>query len=275
MEILEATLFLALLAGLLSLILVVVSRKFAVQENPLTAAVDDILPQYNCGACGFPGCAGFARHMAENRDPDGLCIPGGPELAKQIAGLLGMEVKKTVPVVAHVFCRGSNSRAVNNGLYLGLKDCVAADLVNAAVKVCPAGCLGYGSCVDACAFDAITIIDGIATILEDKCIACGKCIDACPRHLIRLVPKGGKVCVECHTQDRGGPVKKYCQVGCTTCQLCVKKCPEEAISLQDSRITIDFEKCTLCMTCVEVCPQHTIEAVAMGDAPSQNAEVQL
>ncbi len=263
MEILSATLFLAMLAGLLSVVLVFASKKFAVEENPLTTAIEEVLPQYNCGACGFPGCSGFAQYMADNRDPNALCTPGGPVLAKRIAKLLGMEAVEAAPTVAHIFCKGSDSKAVNQGRYIGIADCVAADLVTSATKVCPAGCLGLGSCTRACAFDAIVTEDGIARIIEEKCVACKKCVDACPRHLIRMVPKGEKVAVECSTRDKGATVKKYCEVGCIACQKCVKECPEQAISLVNSVITIDHSKCTLCGSCIPVCPQSTILALEL------------
>jgi len=262
-EILEATLFLAALAGFLSVMLVVAARRFSVEEDPLVGQVNEILPQYNCGACGFPGCAGFAGHLVASRDPAAVCIPGGPELARRIGALLGMEVKEPEPTVAHVFCKGTDSLAVNTGEYLGLRDCVAADLVNSATKECPAGCLGLGSCVVACQFDAIRVSDGIAEIIEEKCVACAKCVAACPRSLIRMVPKGAKVCVECSTPGRGVPVKKYCKVGCITCMLCVKNCPEKAISLVRDVIVIDHAKCARHFKCIEVCPQKCILTVQL------------
>jgi electron transport complex protein RnfB len=257
-EILEATLFLAMLAGLLSVVLVVVSKKFAVEENPLVGAIDEILPQYNCGACGFPGCAGFAQHLVSNRDPNALCIPGGQDLAKQIAAMLGMEAAQAEPVVAHVFCQGRDGVAINEGRYVGLQDCIAADMVTSATKVCPRGCLGLGSCLRACDFGAIVIEDGIARIIEEKCVACKKCVGACPRTIIRMVPSGEKVAVECNTRDKGATVKKYCQVGCIACQKCVKTCPEGAIALVGGVITIDHGQCTLCGSCIPVCPQVSI-----------------
>jgi len=263
-EILEATLFLAALAGLLSVMLVVASKRFAVEEDPLVGQVSEILPQYNCGACGFPGCAGFAGHLVSSRDPEAVCIPGGPELAKRIGALLGMAVKETTPTAAHVFCKGTDGRAVSTGEYIGLKDCIAADLVNAATKECPSGCLGLGSCVRACQFDAIRITDGIAEVIEDKCVACGKCVAACPRHLIRMEPEGSKVCVECSTRGRGAGVKKYCQVGCIKCMLCVKNCPEKAISLVNEVIVIDHAKCKRHFKCIAVCPQKCILTVKLA-----------
>ncbi len=258
MAIVEATLFLALLAGLLSVVLVFASKKFAVEENPLIAEIDEILPQYNCGACGFPGCAGFAQHVVVNRDPNATCTPGGSDLAKEIAGLLGMEVAEKAPIVAHVYCKGSDSVAKSEGRYLGLQDCVAADLVTSATKVCPSGCLGLGSCVRVCDFDALALQDGIVHVLEENCVACVKCVATCPRTLIRMVPKGEKVAVECSTKDKGATVKKYCSLGCIACMKCVKTCPEEAISLVNGAVTVDHEKCVLCGDCIPVCPQSTI-----------------
>ena len=254
MVLLKAAIFLALLAGFLSVVLVLVSKKFAVEEDPLVGDVDEALPQYNCGACGFPGCAGFAKYLVESRDPAALCVPGGPELQKK----LGMEVKEATPTVAHVFCKGTNSKAKQDGEYFGIQDCVAADLINAAPKSCPFGCMGLGSCVEACAFDAIHVVDGIAEVIEENCVACGACVKACTRGLISMIPQGPLVVVECRSKDKGAGVKRYCEVGCITCQLCVKKCPEKAIALTDGLIVIDPEKCTLCGTCIEVCPQNTI-----------------
>ncbi len=272
MEILEATLFLALLAGLLSVMLVVASRRFAVEEDPLIGQVNETLPQYNCGACGFPGCSGFAGHVVASRDPNAVCIPGGPELARRIGALLGMEVKVTAPTAAHVFCKGTNGVAVAAGEYIGLKSCIAADLVNAATKECPSGCLGLGSCVDACQFGAIRIIDGIAEIVEDKCVACAKCVAACPRNLIRMEPKGSKVCVECSTKGRGAAVKKYCQVGCIKCMLCVKNCPEKAIALVNETIVIDHARCKRHFQCIAVCPQKCILAIQLEVPELSKAE---
>ncbi len=253
-----AALFLAGLAGALALVLVVTARKFAVEENPLIKEVEGVLPQYNCGGCGFPGCSGFARFIVETKDPDAACPPGGPDTRKRVAGILGMEAKESVPTVAHVFCKGSDSKALNEGEFFGLKECTAADLVTAATKVCPYGCMGYGSCVEACTFGAIRVVDGIAEVIEEKCVACGACVKTCPRGLIAMIPQGERVYCECKSKDRGAQVKKYCQVGCITCQLCVKACPEQAISLQNDLITIDQGKCTRCGACILKCPQHSI-----------------
>jgi electron transport complex protein RnfB len=262
-----AALFLGALGALLAALLIVVSKRFAVEEDPRMAQVAEVLPQYNCGGCGFPGCAGFARHMVETRDPDGFCPPGGMATKGKIASLLGMEVKDSVPLTAQVRCRGSNSMATREGLYVGVPDCLAADLVLGGDKVCPFGCLGLGSCSKACQFDAIRMVDGLAIINEDKCVACKKCVAACPRGIIAMLPKGQRVVVDCNSKDRGVTVKAYCKVGCYTCLLCVKKCPEKAISLVNELIVIDQDKCTRCGICIGVCPQKTINGYHGVEAP--------
>jgi RnfABCDGE-type electron transport complex B subunit len=271
-ETLGAALFLAALAGFLSVVLVVVARKFAVEGNPLVAEVEEALPQYNCGACGFPGCSGFARYLVETRSPDAKCTPGGPDLQKRLASILGMEVGESTPTVAHVFCRGTDKEALNEGEYFGIRDCVAADLVDCGTKVCPFGCLGLGSCAVACQFDAIRMEDGVAVIIEAECVACGQCVKACPRGLISMIPQGKRVLVECRTRDKGAQVKKYCKVGCITCQLCVKACPEQAIRLEGDFIVVDESKCTLCGACIQKCPQRTIHPLHWVFTPDKTTE---
>lgn len=273
MELVLPALFLALLGALLSAVLVFASRKFAVAQNPLQNRIEQLLPQYNCGACGYPGCSQFAQYLVDSRDEDAFCPPGGPETLRMLHNILGILGDKEVrQFVAHVFCAGTDSAAARMGLYVGIADCEAADAVAAGTKVCPYGCLGLGSCVKACQFGAIEIRDGIAVIIEEKCVGCKACIAACPRKLIRMIPKGTKVTLDCSTPDKGAMVKRYCKVGCISCVRCVKVCPAAAIPTMDRRLIIDHDKCTLCGKCIAVCPQNTING--LGVEPAQEAEVQ-
>ncbi|MBN3038239.1 MAG: 4Fe-4S binding protein [Candidatus Omnitrophica bacterium] len=45
---------------------------------------------------------------------------------------------------------------------------------------------------------------------------------------------------------------------CTGCEVCVKKCPVEAISMQDEKAEINMEECIHCGTCHSVCPQEAV-----------------
>ncbi|MBM4372017.1 MAG: 4Fe-4S binding protein, partial [Deltaproteobacteria bacterium] len=212
-------------------------------------------------------------------DPEALCPPGGLGTQARIAEILGLTVTGRAPRAAQVRCRGTDAQAESLGTYVGIRDCTAADLVGGGHKVCPFGCLGLGTCVAACQFGALSIRDGIAVVDEEVCTGCTKCVAACPRGIITMLDKGPRVVVDCHSPDKGAQVKKYCKVGCFTCMICVKKCPEKAISLVDNRITIDPGKCTRCGICIEACPQGTINGyhgagVRPAQAGAADAEVQ-
>ena len=100
-------------------------------------------------------------------------------------------------------------------------------------KGCAYGCLGYGSCVDACPFDAIHIVDGIAVVDKEACKACGKCVDACPKHLIELIPYKQKTFVQCNSNEKGKALMDVCQVGCIGCRLCERNCEAGAITVNN------------------------------------------
>lgn len=73
---------------------------------------------------------------------------------------------------------------------------------NGGSKACTYGCMGYGSCVKACEFDAIHVVDGIAVVDKEKCKACGKCVATCPRNLIELIPYDAPLTVNCASRIR-------------------------------------------------------------------------
>ena len=125
-------------------------------------------------------------------------------------------------------------------------------------KSCNHGCLGYGNCVNACPFDAIHIINGIAKVDEAACKACGKCIEACPKGLIELIPATAKTRVACFSKDAGPVAMKTCDSACIGCGICVKNCPAEAIKVENFVAHIDYDKCTNCGTCVSKCPKKAI-----------------
>ena len=89
---------------------------------------------------------------------------------------------------------------------------------------CEYGCLGFGDCVEACAFDAMEMIDGLPKIELSKCVGCGKCVKACPRGIIELMPadSANLVIVACSSKEKGPVVRKICPVGCIGCKICEK-----------------------------------------------------
>ena len=245
------------LGALLSTVLMVAARKFAVVQDPLVEAVEGALPNANCGGCGCAGCHDFAVKMVATRDEKLFCPPGGKATSEKVGLLLGLKVEGQDPPVAVVLCRGCRGVASFAGEYGGLQDCRAAALVQGATKVCPYGCVGLGSCVRSCSYGAIRIVDGIAVVEPKKCIGDGACVKACPRGIIRMAPSAARVWVGCVSHDPGKPVRGYCGVGCIGCKLCVKACKFDAMQFGDNVARVD-EKCTLCGACVAACPRKVI-----------------
>jgi len=129
---------------------------------------------------------------------------------------------------------------------------------NGGPKGCTYGCMGYGSCVKACPFDAIHIVNGIAVVDKGKCKACGKCVAVCPRHLIEIIPYKSNYTVNCSSNDKGKDVMSACSVGCIGCMLCTKQCEFGAITVENNIAHIDYSKCTGCGKCAEKCPKKII-----------------
>jgi electron transport complex protein RnfB len=155
-------------------------------------------------------------------------------------------------------CSGTYDLAREKYDYDGIPDCIAANRLAGGSKACPNGCLGLGTCVKNCKFDAIKIINGVAAVDYEKCTACGMCAAACPKMIIKLIPFSATHWVGCMSSDRGTVTKKYCAVGCVACKLCEKKCPVGAIKINDYTASINYEKCTSCRDCEQSCPRRVI-----------------
>ena len=91
-------------------ILASADKKFAMEENPLIGEVKEALPQGQCGACGFAGCAKYAEAVVLDPNvPPNLCVPGKAEVATVVAKLTGKVAEATEPKYAHIKCRGGNA----------------------------------------------------------------------------------------------------------------------------------------------------------------------
>lgn len=234
------------------------SRKFAVEVDPKIEEIIAHLPGANCGACGFPGCSGYADAVVKSGAKTNLCTPGGESVAEQVAKIMGMKpLAGGERMVAVVQCRGDNEKAPKRYNYAGITNCHAAQIIMGGDKACVYGCLGYGTCVEACPFNAMKMgDDGLPIVIEEKCTACGLCVSACPRGIMKLIPVAQKIFIGCVSLDKGRAVKEVCKVGCTGCTLCAnpKTTPSGSIRMKGNLPEIinvtadDLEKA------VEKCP---------------------
>ena len=147
---------------------------------------------------------------------------------------------------------------------------LASLLLGGGPNACAYGCLGFGSCVKACPFGAMSIQDGVAHVDHELCVGCMKCAEACPKNLIIKVPYAAQVTVPCNSQEKGAALRKYCDVGCIGCKICEKACEHDAIHVVDNLARIDYTKCTSCGQCVAKCPRHLIQDARLT-APAQSA----
>lgn len=259
------TIIVLLLLGLVSSILLfVVSKKFEVHEDPRIGEVSEVLPQANCGGCGFPGCAAFASACVGSDNLEGLFCPvGGSPVMNKVSDILGMATTTAEPLIAVVRCNGTCEARPRTNVYDGAANCRIASALYKGDTDCSWGCLGHGDCVVACGFDAIHMNKDtlLPEVVEDKCVACGACVKACPKTIIELRKKGPKnrrIFVSCVNKDKGGVAAKACKSACIGCSKCFKECKFEAITMADNLSYIDHTKCRLCRKCVSVCPTHAI-----------------
>lgn len=261
-SILIATAILAVLGLFVGLFLGFASNKFAVKVDEREQAVREVLPGNNCGGCGFAGCDALAKAIVQGDAPVNACPVGGAAAAEKIASVMGVEVGASEKKAAYVKCSGTCDKVNFQYQYFGTADCREMSVVPGyGEKKCSYGCLGYGSCVSVCQFDAIHVKNGVAVVDQEKCTACGQCVKTCPMHLIELIPVKAKYRVTCSNQDKGRQVRLVCAEGCMGCMLCMKMCESDAIHVENNLAKIDYNKCTGCGKCAAKCPAKIIRTV--------------
>ncbi len=211
---LEALLTLGLMGLVVGVGLSLASKIFYVYVDPLIVAVDSALPGANCGGCGYPGCSANAEAIVQGKSGPDSCVAGGDELTQQIAALLGMEVTAREPDIAKPGCYYSVKDADTKYDYLGINDCRAAALLSGGMKVCSVGCLGLGTCVKVCPFDALKMgPDGLPVVDAKKCTGCGTCERECPKHIIKLSSVTRRILREYTVDDCTTPCQRACPAG--------------------------------------------------------------
>ncbi|MDD2702353.1 MAG: electron transport complex subunit RsxB [Sideroxydans sp.] len=151
------------LAALLGMILGYASIRFRVEGNPLAEKIDAVLPQTQCGQCGYPGCKPYADAIAKGEADINLCPPGGEEGIHKLAELLGVEFKPF----------GENSQPKPK----------------AVAFIDEQTCIGCTLCIQACPVDAIVgAAKQMHTIIASECTGCELCLAPCPVDCISMHP---------------------------------------------------------------------------------------
>ncbi|MDT8378202.1 MAG: (Fe-S)-binding protein [Desulfotignum sp.] len=194
--------------------LVIASKAFYVYEDPKVLAIDDVLPGANCGGCGMPGCTANAQAIVEGKASVNSCVAAGDDVAQAIAAVMGVSVTDTEPEFAAPGCYYGNAKADLNYDYQGIRDCRAAAMLLGGMKVCHIGCLGLGTCVTACLFNALSMgPDGLPVVDQEKCTGCGACEKICPKNIIRLTSVTRRIIREYTVQDCTTPCQRACPSG--------------------------------------------------------------
>lgn len=138
--------------------------KFRVEGNPLVDKIDAILPQTQCGQCGFPGCKPYANAIAAGEADINKCPPGGEEGIRKLAELLGVEFKP--------FGEGAVQPKPKSVAFIDEQTCIGCTL-----------------CIQACPVDAIAgAAKQMHTIIASECTGCELCLPPCPVDCITMVP---------------------------------------------------------------------------------------
>lgn len=232
----------AVIGAFLAGILAFADRRFKVEEDPRLEAVMGVLPNTNCGGCGYPGCRMLAEQLIKGSAPPNACVAGGNAVAGRLAHILGVKQLEHKRLLAVVLCRGGEKEARKSAVYEGERTCAAANLTGAE-KGCAYSCIGYGDCVESCRFDAMAMSpNGLPVVFYDKCVGCGACARACPRDIIEMHPQDHKLFVYCRNRDKGAVARKLCDVACIACGLCVKDCSVPGgIELKDNLATVNYQ----------------------------------
>ena len=161
---------------LIAILLGIASEKFKVPVDEKEVAIRAELPGNNCGGCGYAGCDGLAKAIANGEAPVNGCPVGGAAAAEKISAIMGVEAGEFVKKVAS-----------DKYQYSGVQSCIEAmNVPGAGPKGCEFGCMGFGSCAAVCPENAISIVNGIAHIDEEACVGCGKCAKSCPAGCIEM-----------------------------------------------------------------------------------------
>ncbi len=219
-----------------------------------------LLPGGDCGGFGGCGCA-TCQECAEKIAEEGLvalCPACNQETVDKIAEALGLPTVATKDQIAFVACDG---HAAGKERFASCESCKEAKQLGFKRGECKSGCVGVGSCVEACKFDAMSLVEGKIVIDTEKCNGCGACANAqvCPQSLITMIPRDATNFIPCSsTEEDDQLVREICGHGCIACGECERACPEGAVHVIDNHAVIDYDKCVGCVACAVKCKKKII-----------------
>jgi electron transport complex protein RnfB len=160
---LSALLTLAGLAGVSGALLAYAATKFRTEGDPVAEEINNLLPQTQCGQCGYPGCRPYAQAIA-NGDAINKCPPGGAAGIQALAALLGVE---PIPLDTE---HGEEQKAPT------------------VAFIREAECIGCTKCILACPVDAILgAAKQMHTVIANLCTGCDLCVEPCPVDCIDMI----------------------------------------------------------------------------------------
>ena len=141
--------------------------RFRVEGDPIVEQINDLLPQTQCGQCGYPGCKPYAEAIA-NGDKINKCPPGGQATVQALANLLDVEAEPL--------------------------DAPAGEKPRMVAYIREAECIGCTKCLQACPVDAIVgAAKQMHTVIKDECTGCDLCVEPCPVDCIDMLVVGTSV----------------------------------------------------------------------------------
>lgn len=177
---LNAILAIAGLALTFGLILGYSAQRFRVEGDPIADQIDSLLPQTQCGQCGYPGCRPYSEAIAAGEADINLCPPGGEGTVLALADLLGRDPK---PLEVEV-----REKAV--------------------AIIDETTCIGCTLCIQACPVDAILgAAKQMHTVIESECTGCELCLEPCPVDCIDMVPVHEGISAWRWTQPAPSPIE--------------------------------------------------------------------
>jgi electron transport complex protein RnfB len=138
--------------------------RFKTEGNPIADQINELLPQTQCGQCGFPGCRPYSQAIADG-EAINKCPPGGEGTIQALADLLDVDV-------------------------MPLDEEHGEEKVTTVAYIREAECIGCTKCIQACPVDAILGAAKLMhTVIVSECTGCDLCVDPCPVDCIDMLPQ--------------------------------------------------------------------------------------